>query len=115
MDIPKIFETEYRFCEIVWEVQPIKSMELAKICKERLGWSKSTTYTVIKRLIERGVIKNENTLVSACVSKEEVQVSEIDELVEKKFEGSVSAFVATFARNVKLSEKEKEEIRKLLE
>lgn len=77
MESPKIFESEYRFCLILWENEPIKSTDLAKICKERLGWSKTTTYTVIKRLSERGVVKNEDTIVTSPVSKEEAQVSEL--------------------------------------
>lgn len=115
MDIPKIFESEYRFCLILWELEPIKSTELAKVCKERLGWSKTTTYTVIKRLGERGVLKNENTIVTSLVSKEEVQLSELDELVEKKFEGSLPAFIAAFARRQELSEAEVEEIKRIIE
>ena len=96
MPTPKIFESEYRFCLILWENEPIKSTELAKLCKEKLGWSKTTTYTVIKRLCERGVIQNENTIVTSIVSKEEAQLSELDEMVDKKFEGSVPAFIAAF-------------------
>ena len=106
MLVPKIFESEYRFCLILWEQGPIRSMELAKLCKDRLGWSKTTTYTVIKRLSERGVLKNENTIVTSLVSKGEVQAAELDEFVEKTFEGSLPAFIAAFARNQKLSDKE---------
>ena len=115
MPTPKIFESEYRFCLILWENQPIRSMELARLCKEKLGWSKTTTYTVIKRLGERGVLKNEDAVVTALVSKEEVQLSELDELVEKKFEGSLPAFIAAFARRQELSEKDVEEIRRIIE
>ena len=112
---PKIFESEYRFCLILWENEPIRSMELARLCKEKLGWSKTTTYTVIKRLGERGVLKNENTVVSSLVSKEEAQLSELEELMEKKFEGSLPAFIAAFARKQELSEKDVEEIRRIIE
>lgn len=115
MEIPKIFESEYRFCLILWENEPIKSTELAKLCKEKLGWSKTTTYTVIKRLSERGVLKNEKTIVSSLVSKEEVQQSELDELVEKKFEGSLPAFIAAFAKRQELSDSQIEEIRRIIE
>ena len=73
MNVPKIFESEYRFCLILWENEPVTSRELSEICKERLGWSKTTTYTVIKRLSDRGVVKNENTIVTSLVSKEEAQ------------------------------------------
>lgn len=115
MSVPKIFESEYRFCLILWENEPIKSRELAERCKQQLGWSKTTTYTVIKRLSDRGVVKNENAVVTSLVSKDEAQVSELDELVEKKFEGSLPAFVAAFAKRHKLSEKELSEIMKIIE
>ena len=111
----KIFESEYRFCLILWEHEPIKSTELAKICKEKLGWSKTTTYTVIKRLGERGVLENKDTIVSSLISKEDAQINELDELMEKKFEGSLPAFITAFARRQKLSDAELEEIRQILE
>lgn len=115
MPTPKIFESEYRFCLILWENEPIKSTELAKLCKEKLGWSKTTTYTVIKRLCERGVIQNENTIVTSIVSKEEAQLSELDEMVDKKFEGSLPAFIAAFGRRQSLSDAEIEEIRRIIQ
>ena len=115
MSSPKIFESEYRFCLILWEHEPVKSTELARLCKEQLGWSKTTTYTVIKRLSERGVVQNENTIVHSLISKEEAQLSELDELVEKKFEGSLPAFIAAFARRQELSDAEIEEIRRIIE
>ena len=112
---PKIFESEYRFCLILWEHEPIKSTDLAKLCKEKLEWSKTTTYTVIKRLSERGVIKNENAIVTSIVSKEEAQQSELEELMDKKFEGSLPAFIAAFGKRQALSDAEVEEIRKIIE
>lgn len=115
MSTPKIFESEYRFCLILWEHEPVSSRKLSELCKEKLGWSKTTTYTVIKRLSDRGVLKNENTVVTSLVSKDEAQVSEIDELMEKKFEGSIPAFIAAFARSRKLSDKEIAEIRQIIE
>ena len=115
MPTPKIFESEYRFCLILWENEPVKSTELAKLCKEKLGWSKTTTYTVIKRLCERGVIQNENAIVTSIVSKEEAQLSELDEMVDKKFEGSVPAFIAAFGRRQSLSDAEIEEIRRIIQ
>ena len=114
METPKVFESEYRFCLILWEHEPIKSSELVALCKEQLGWKPTTTYTVIKRLSERGVLKNENTIVTSLVTKEAVQAAEIDELVEKKFNGSLPAFVAAFARHQKLSHREVEEIEAMI-
>ena len=112
---PKIFESEYRFCLILWEHEPIKSTDLMKLCKEKLEWSKTTTYTIIKRLSERGVIKNENAIVTSIVSKEEAQQSELEELMDKKFEGSLPAFIAAFGKRQALSDAEIEEIRKIIE
>lgn len=115
MEPPKIFESEYRFCLILWREEPINSTKLARICQEELGWSRTTTYTVIKRLSDRGVVKNENATVTALVSKEAVQVAQMDELMEKTFEGSLPAFLAAFARRQSLTEAEVEEIRRIIE
>lgn len=115
MDIPKIFESEYRFCLILWEHEPIKSTELVKLCKEQLGWKPTTTYTVLKRLSERGILKNENTIVSTLVTKEQVQASEIHELVEKKFEGSLPSFVAAFTKHQKLSDADVDELQRMID
>ena len=115
MDTPKVFESEYRFCLILWANEPIKSSELVKLCKEQLGWKPTTTYTVIKRLSERGVLKNENTLVTSLVSKDEIQAAEIDEMVEKTFEGSLPAFIAAFTKHNRLSEKEIDEVQGMID
>ena len=115
MSTPKIFESEYRFCLILWEHEPLPSAELAKLCRERLGWSRTTTYTVIHRLAERGVVKNENGFVSSLVSKDEAQAAELDELVEKTFEGSLPAFVAAFAHKTKLSQNEVDQLRAIID
>ena len=115
MSTPKVFESEYRFCLILWEHEPITSAELARLCNQQLGWSRTTTYTVIKRLSDRGVVANENAVVRSLVSKDEVQAAEIDELVEKTFEGSLPAFIAAFTRHQKLTEQEIAEIRRLID
>ena len=115
MTTPKVFESEYRFCLILWENEPITSANLAKLCKEKLDWSRTTTYTVIKRLVERGILKNDNSLITSLVSKDEIQAAEIDELVEKKFEGSLPAFISAFTKHAKLSEKDIAELREFIE
>ena len=115
MNTPKVFESEYRFCLILWEHEPIKSSELVAICKEQLGWKPTTTYTVIKRLSERGVLKNENTIVSTLVSKDEIQAAELNEMVEKTFEGSLPAFVAAFTKHTKLSENEVDVLQQMID
>ena len=101
MDIPKIHEGEYRFCLILWKHEPVTAAQLAKLCQEQLGWKRTTTYTIIKRLGERGILKNENGLV--------------DELVEKKFEGSLPTFIAAFTRRQDLSDRELDEVQQMID
>ena len=115
MEIPKIFESEYRFCLILWEHEPIKSMELVKLCQEQLGWKRTTTYTVIKRLGERGVLKLENGIVTALISKEEAEAAEIETFVESKFGGSLPAFVAAFTKHQDLSDSDLDEVQKMID
>ena len=115
MPVPKVFESEYRFCLILWEYEPVKSSELVALCRDQLGWKPTTTYTVIKRLSERGVLKNENTVVTSLVTKDQVQAAEIDELMEKKFGGSLPAFVAAFARNRRLTADEIDEVQQMID
>ena len=115
METPKVFESEYRFCLILWEHEPIKSGELVNLCKEKLGWKPTTTYTVIKRLSERGVLKNENSVVASLVTKDEVQAAELNEMVEKTFEGSLPAFVAAFTKHQKISHKELDALQAMID
>lgn len=115
MQTPKIFESEYRFCLILWEHEPISSGKLVQLAKEALGWSKATTYTVIRRLSERGILKNENTIVSSLISKEEAQKSRLEEMVEETFEGSMPAFIAAFSKSKRLSREEVEQLRQLID
>ncbi len=115
MEIPKIPEGEYRFCLILWEHEPVTAAELVKLSQAQLGWKRTTTYTVIKRLEERGVLRNESGVVTSLISKEEVQANEIDELVEKKFEGSLPAFVAAFTKRKELSEQDLDEVQRMID
>ena len=115
MEIPKIFESEYRFCLILWEHEPVTAVELVKLCQEQLGWKRTTTYTVIKRLAERGVLRNEAGKITSLVSKDEAQTREINELVEEKFQGSLPAFVAAFARRRDISDKELDEVQRMID
>ena len=115
MNIPKIPEGEYRFCLIMWEHEPVSSVDLVKLCQEKLGWKRTTTYTVIKRLGERGVLKNENGTVTALISKEEAQAREINTLVEEKFQGSLPAFVAAFTKRQDLSGEELDEVQRMID
>lgn len=115
METPKIFESEYRFCLILWEYEPVTAVELAKLCMDRLGWKRTTTYTVIKRLAERGVLKNEKGTVTSLVSKEAAQAREIDELVEEKFQGSLPAFIAAFTKRQDISREELDEVQQMID
>lgn len=115
MNTPKIHESEYRMCLLLWEREPITAVELSKVCLEKLGWKRTTTYTVIKRLCDRGVLENKNGVVTSLVSKEEAQAGEIDELVQSKFEGSLPAFIAAFTRRQQLSRKELDEVQQMID
>lgn len=115
MDIPKIFESEYRFCLILWENEPIRSTELVKLCTEKLGWKPTTTYTVIKRLRERGVLESRDGLIASLVSKDDAQQAEIDELVQTRFGGSMPSFIAAFTRKRRMSEGEIDSIQRMID
>ena len=115
METPKIFESEYRFCLILWDNEPIPSGKLVELCREQLGWSKATTYTVIRRLAERGVLKNEGTIVSTLISTEEAQASRLEERVQETFEGSMPAFIAAFSKSKKLSRQEVDQLQALID
>ena len=115
METPKIFESEYRFCLIMWEHEPVTTSELVKLCQDQLGWKRTTTYTVIKRLGERGVLKNEDGKITSLVSKEAAQAREINELVEEKFQGSLPAFVAAFTKRQDISNEELDEVQRMID
>ena len=115
METPKIFESEYRFCLILWEHEPVNSTKLVELCKQQLGWSKATTYTVIRRLAERGVLVNENTIVRSLVSKAQAQEARLEEMMEETFEGSVPAFITAFSRARKLTRQEAEQLKALID
>ena len=115
MDIPKIHEGEYRFCLILWKHEPVTAAQLAKLCQEQLGWKRTTTYTIIKRLGERGILKNEDGVVTALISKEDAQAYEIDELVEKRFEGSLPAFLTAFTKRQTLTDSDLDEVQQMID
>lgn len=114
METPKIFDSELRFCEILWEHQPVRSSELAHLCTEKLGWKKSTTYTVIKRLTERGVVQTEDAVVTALVSRDQVQRAESRAFVERNFSGSLPSFLNAFVGGRGLSAEEADELRRMI-
>ena len=115
MNTPKVFESEYRFCLIMWEHEPVKTTELVTLCQEQLGWKPTTTYTVIKRLSERGILENNDKIISSLVSKDEVQAAELNEMVEKTFEGSLPTFIAAFTKYQKLSDSEIDTLQQMID
>lgn len=115
METPKIHESEYRFCLIMWEHEPLTAVELVRLCQEQLGWKRTTTYTVIKRLGERGVLQNREGIITSLISKEDAQDYEINELVEKKFEGSLPAFIAAFTKRQDISDAELDEVQHMID
>lgn len=115
MENLKLCDSDYRFMLIVWENAPVGSGKLVELCSQKLGWKKSTTYTTIKKLCEKGYIMNDNAVVSVVIPKEEVQADETDYFVERTFEGSLPQFVAAFLGGKKISAREAEEIKKLID
>ncbi|MGB4608619.1 MAG: BlaI/MecI/CopY family transcriptional regulator [Sedimentibacter sp.] len=111
----RLFDAEYKFLDIIWELEPINSTELAKVCFNRLGWKKSTTFTMIRKLCGRGILKNENATVTSLIKREQVQKYESEALLEKTFDNSLPAFMAAFLQGKKLSKKEAEELKKMIE
>lgn len=115
METFKLCDSEYRFMCIVWDNAPVNSGVLVKLCEEQLGWKKSTTYTVIKKLCEKGYLANEKAVVSVLVSKEEVQADETEYFVDRTFDGSLPQFVAAFLGGRTITEKEAEKIKQLID
>lgn len=111
----KLFDAEYRFMEILWNHGPINSTELVKICNEKLGWKKSTTYTTIKRLSERKIVKNEKAVVNYLVTKEEVRIVESREHLNKLYNGSIKMFLTSFLNKEELSMEEVKELKELID
>lgn len=105
---------EYRFAEIIWETEPINSTELVKLAGERLGWKKATVYTVLRKLCEKGIMKNEAATVTSLVPKEELQRNASIDFMQKNFHNSIPAFLSAFLKDRKLSCREAEEIQKLI-
>jgi len=115
MEKYKLFDAEYKFVSIVWDNEPINSTELVKLCAEKLGWKKSTTYTVLKKLCERKVLQNKDATITALVKREDVQRYESKAVLEKTFDGSLPKFLTAFLSGRKLSEQEAEELKRIIE
>lgn len=111
----KLGAVESRFADIIWENHPLTTKELVKICENELNWKRTTTYTVLKKLCERGIFKTEDSTVSAIISKEEFQAMQSERFVDETFDGSLPAFIAAFTSRQKLSAEEITEIRKMID
>ncbi len=111
----KLAEGEAKFADIVWQYEPVASPELVKLCEDQLQWKKSTTYTVLKKLCDRGIFQNEKTVVTARITKEEFESGKSRAFVEDSFGGSLPKFLTAFMGNKKLSKKQAEEIKQLID
>lgn len=111
----KLGVIETRFAEIIWNSEPITTAELVKRCAEELQWKRTTTYTVLKKLSEKGIFKTENSVVTAVISKQEFEAMQSEQFVEETFEGSLPAFLAAFGTRKKLTDREIDEMKALIE
>ena len=107
--------SEYRFLQVVWEAEPVGSGQLVELCREKLEWKKSTTYTVLKKLCDRGLFRNDGGTVTAVVSREEFHAMQSERFVEETFDGSLPAFLAAFTSRKKLSEEEIHQLQRLID
>ncbi len=108
-------EVQAAFADIIWAHEPVGSGELVKICEKELGWKKPTTYTVLRKLCEKGLFKNEGGLVTALISRERFNAIKSERFVEDTFDGSLPAFLAAFMSGRKISAEEAAEIRKMID
>ncbi|MDO4302921.1 MAG: BlaI/MecI/CopY family transcriptional regulator [Bacillota bacterium] len=111
----KLADAEAKFADIIWENEPISSPELVKLCEREMNWKKSTTYTVLKKLCEKGIFKNENALVTARLGREEFYGMQSRRYVEDVFDGSLPRFLTAFCGGRKLSRLEVEEMKKFID
>lgn len=111
----KLYDAEYKFASVIWDNEPINSTDLVRLCSEKLGWKKSTTYTVLKKLCDRGILQNQDAVVIARVKREDVQKYESNNLVEKSFDGSLPKFLTAFLDERKITQQEAEELKQIIE
>ena len=115
MEYKRLCESDYRFMSVVWDSEPVNSTHLVELCRDQLGWKKSTTYTMLKKLCEKGFLSNRDATVTALVPREEVQASESEIFVEQTFGGSLPRFLVSFLGGKTISDREAEELKKLID
>ena len=115
METLKLCESDYRFMTVIWEHEPLASGALVELCAQKLGWKKSTTYTTLKKLCEKGFAQNENTVVTALIPREQVQAYESERFVERAFDGSLPSFLAAFLGGKTITEQEAAELKRLID
>lgn len=115
MEELKLCESDYRFMLVIWDNEPLASRELVDLCAAKLGWKKSTTYTTLKKLCEKGFAQNNNTIVTSLAPREKVQAYESERFVERAFEGSLPQFLVSFLGNKTISEQEATELKRLID
>jgi predicted transcriptional regulator len=115
MDELKLGMVEGRFADMIWENQPVSTKDLVKLCDKELNWKRTTTYTVLKKLCERGIFKTENSVVTALISRDEFYAIQSEKFVDETFKGSLPAFIAAFSSRKKLSAEELSEIKRLID
>ena len=113
--IVELAAAQERFADIVWAHEPLGSGDLVLLCEEELNWKKSTTYTVLRKLCEKGLLKNENGIVSSVISREDFYSAKSEHIIEESYKGSLPAFVASFISRRDLSEEESDEIQKMID
>ncbi|MHB1453242.1 MAG: BlaI/MecI/CopY family transcriptional regulator [Saccharofermentanales bacterium] len=115
MEQYKLFDAEYKFINIIWENEPVNSTELSRICFQQLGWKKSTTFNMIRRLCERNILQSINATVTSILKQEQIQKYESVSIIEKSFSGSLPLFLTAFLEEKKITEQEASELKRIIE
>ena len=110
----KLFDAEYRFALVVWDNEPVHSRKLTELCENALGWKRATTYTVLRKLCDRGILRNDKAIVTSIVKKSDVQGYESAAIVDRAFEGSLPSFITAFLKTKKISSEEAAEIQEMI-
>ena len=115
MEVLRLCESDYRFMSVIWDEEPVASGRLVELCRQRMGWKKSTTYTTLKKLCEKGFADNQQTIVTSRIPREQVQEEESRYFVDRTFGGSLPGFLTAFLNNKRLAGEEIEKLKRLIE